>query len=243
MPRPNWEDVDSYGFDPKTLSYRQYAWEFLRRSPAFQTESEEALISGAKRERERVATKYGLRDLVSYMHTYEPGEPELVWLAETLCELPIAHQKGQANYVHPLRPGEVALIFDLNPTLGSGPAAIDAFLWYARTLLIKERDRFIATLPTDGECIVRVKSPKIRKSKLFTWLRTYDAVMHMGVAQKDVARVLYPDDFVPDIFTKKTKELVAQKRVSDDRKRAVSLVDSEYLALIPLDYLQNKSKR
>ena len=76
-----------------------------------------------------------------------------------------------------------------------------------------------------------------------THLRTYDAIEYMGVSQKDAARILYPEDFVPDRFTKKTKELAAQKRVSDDRKRAISLVDNEYLALVPLDYLQQKSKR
>lgn len=243
MPRPDWNDVDSYGFDPKTLSYRGYAWEFLRRNPDFQAESERALLSSSHREREQVATKYGLRDLVSHLHHYEPGKPELVWLAEALCEPPLLHGKGQRNVVQTQRPGEVALIFDLDATLSSGPAAIDAFLWDARRMLMAERTRFIETLPPDGTRIIRAESPRIRKSKLFTWLRTYDAVEYMGVSQKGVARVLYPDDFVHDKFTHKTKALAAQKRVSDDRKRALSLVGNEYLALVPLDYLQNKSKR
>jgi hypothetical protein len=65
----------------------------------------------------------------------------------------------------------------------------------------------------------------------------------MGVAQKEGARVLYASDFVPAAYTKKTKELAAQKRVSNDPKRAKSLVGNEYLALVPLDYLQDKSKR
>ena len=65
----------------------------------------------------------------------------------------------------------------------------------------------------------------------------------MGAAQKVVARALYPVDFVPAEYTQKTKESTAKKRVSDDLKRAKSLVDNEYLALVPLNYLQDKSKR
>lgn len=243
MPRPDWKDAKSYGFDPKTFSYRQYAWEFLRRNPDFQNESRRALASGSNREREQVATKYGLRDLVSDLHVYELGKPELVWLAEVLCEPPIVHKKNRTNFIQTQRPGEVALIFDLDATVTSGPAAIDAFLWDARRTLMEERTRFIATLPGDEARVVRVKSPRIRKSKLFAWLRTYDAVEDTGVSQKEIAKVLYREDFVPDKFTKKTKELAAQKRVSDDRKRAMSLVTNEYLALVPLDYLQDKSKR
>jgi hypothetical protein len=242
MTRPNWDDADSYGFDPKALSYREYAWQFLRRNPDFQNASKAALELGSEREQQKVATKYGLRDLVSHLHGYELGKPELVWLAETICEPPILPQKGRPNPVHQLRQGEVAIVFDLDATVGTGPAAIDAFLWNARNLLMEERGRYIATLSA-SERTIRAKTPSIRKSKLFTWLRTYDAVEHMGVAQKEVARVLYPADFEPAEYTQKTKELAAQKRVSDDLKRAKSLVENEYLALVPLDYLQDKSKR
>jgi hypothetical protein len=136
----------------------------------------------------------------------------------------------------------VAIVFDLDATVSSGPAAIDAFLWYARGLLMEERVRYISTLPA-GERTIRAKTKSIGKAKLFNWLRTYDAVAHMGVAQKEVARVLYPADFVPAQYTQKIKELAAQKRISDDLKRAKSLVDNGYLALVALDYLQEKSKR
>lgn len=242
MRRPNWDDIDSYNFDPKELSYREYAWEFLRRNPDFQNESKKALELGSERERQQVATKYGLRDLVSHLEAYELGKPELVWLAETICEPPIVYQKGRPSRVHQLRQGEVGLVFDLDATVATGPAAIDAFLWYARSLLMAERVQYISTL-SPGERTIRAKTPSIRKSKLFTWLRTYDAVEHMGVSQKEVAKTLYPADFLPEKYTQRTRELAAQKRVSDDIKRARSLVENEYLALVPLDYLQDKSKR
>nr|WP_315253385.1 DUF6499 domain-containing protein [uncultured Duganella sp.] len=242
-PRPDWTNVESYNFDPKTLSYRGFAWEFLRRNPNFQAESERAFASGKTRDREQVATRYGLRDLVSYRDDYVPGAPELVWLAEVLCEPPIVHMRSRSNSVQTCLPGQVALIFDLDATVSSGPAAIDAFLWDARRTLMEERAKYISALPSSDERVVRARSPSIRKAKLFSWLRTYDATEYKGVSQKDAARILYPEDFVPDRFTKKTKELAAQKRVSDDRKRAMSLVDNEYLALVPLDYLQQKSKR
>jgi hypothetical protein len=243
MPRPNWEDAKSYDFDPKTLSYRGYAWEFLRRNPNFQAQSKAALDSQSQQESEKVASRYGLRDLVSYLDEYEPGKPDLIWLSETICEPPIVHRKGKISTVHQLRFGEVALIFDLDATLGSGPSAIDAFLWKAKNLLLAERKHLISKLPADEPRIVRAKSPSIRKSKLFTWIRTYDAVVHSGVPHIEAAKVLYPEDFVPEKYTGKTKASAAQKRISDDRKRAMSLVDNEYLALIPLDYLQDKSKR
>lgn len=242
-PLSDWKNSESYRFDPKTLSYRGYAWEFLRRNPKFQDEGTRALASGSGREREQVACKFGLRDLVSYRHDYVPGEPELVWLAEALCEPPVVHRKGKANSIQTYQLGQVALIFDLDATVTSGPAAIDAYLWDARRTLMEERNRYISTLSSSDERVVRVKSPSIRKAKLFTWLRTYDAIECMGVSQKEAAKILYPEDFVPEPFTKKTKELTAQKRVSDDRRRAMSLVDNEYLSLVPLDYLQDKSKR
>lgn len=243
MPRPDWKNVDTYDIDTQDFPYRAYAWEFLRRNPDYQRESEAAFSSGLQSARERVATKYGLRDLVSYLDDYEPVEPSPIWLAETICEPPIVHHKRKLSPVHQLRFGEVALIFDLGATLGSGPSAIDAFLWNAKNLLMAERRRLISELPPDESRVVRAKSPSIRKSKLFAWIRTYDAAVHMGVPQIEVARVLYPNDFVPEKYTGKTKASAAQKRVSDDRKRAISLVDNEYLALIPLDYLQDKSKR
>ena len=243
MPRPDWRDVDSYDFDPRTLSYRGYAWEFLRRNPEFQRESEHAIASGSHRYKEQVAKKYGLRDFVSYMEEYEPGQPELVWLAEALVEPAIIHQDRGRNSIQTQRAGEVALVFDLDATVTTGPAAIDALLWSARGMLIEERAKYLERLPADGRRVIRTKTPSIRKAKLFTWLRVYDAVEYTGMAQKEAAKILYPGDFIPDKFTGKTKELSAQKRVSDDRKRALSLVDNEYLALIALDYLQDKSKR
>lgn len=180
---------------------------------------------------------------MSYRHDYVPGKPELVWLAEALCEPPVVHRRGKANTIQTYQLGQVALIFDLDATVTSGPAAIDAYLWDARRTLMEERNRYISTLSSSDGRVVRVKSPSIRKAKLFTWLRTYDAIECMGTSQKEAAKILYPEDFVPEPFTKKTKELTAQKRVSDDRRRALSLVDNEYLSLVPLDYLQDKSKR
>jgi hypothetical protein len=243
MPRPDWKNVDSYNFDPKALSYREYAWEFLRRNPEFQRESEAAFASGSEREKEKVATKFGLRDLFPYMEEYTPGQAELVWLAEALVEPAIVHEDRRRNLIQTRRSGEVALIFDLDATVSTGPAAIDSLLWWARGMLMEERRKYIERLPKDGKRIIRTSTPRIRKAKLFTWLRVYDAVEHMRVPQVEVARVLYPDDFIPNEFTGKDNRSAAKKRVSDDRKRALSLVDNEYLALIAIDYLQDKSKR
>ncbi len=193
------------------------------------------------RQCEAVATKYGLRELVSYVDGYAPGGSEFFWLAEALCEPPIVHEKGAKNVVHHLRPGEVALVFDLDATVSSGPASINAFLQHARKLLMDERSRYLKSLPSSDRAI-RPTSPRIRKSKLLTYLRTYDAVVHAGVTQKAAAQILYPNDFVPDAG-KKTKARTAQTRISADLAKAMQLVDNEYLALIPLDYLQDKSKR
>ncbi len=241
MPRPDWRDLESYRIDPKSYSYRAYAWEFLRRNLTFQSESTVALEGNTPRQWETVATKYGLRELIWYTEPYDPGESEFFWLAEALCEPPFVHEKGARNVLHHLRPGEVALVFDLDATVGSGPASITAFLQHARKLLIDERIRYLKSLPSSNRKI-RFTSPRIRKSKLLTYLRTYDAVVHAGVTQKAAAQILYPNDFVPDAG-KKTKARAAETRISADLAKAKQLVESEYLALIPLDYLQDKSKR
>lgn len=239
MHSPDWKDADSYEFNPETLPYREFAWEFLRRNPSFRKESQQAFLSNSS-ERERVAAKYGLRDLLSHE---EPSGPGLVWLAEALCEPLLVQRKGQKVVSHVPQLGEAMLVFNLDATVSSGPAAIDALLSDARAKLMAERIRYIETLPTDEVRVIRIKTPIIQKAKLLTWLRTYDAVEHMGVSQKEAARVLYPQKFERDKFTNKTKELNAQKQVSDDRIRALSLVDNEYLALVPMDHLQPRSKR
>ena len=241
---PDWKNSESYKFNPKTLSYRGYAWEFLRRNPKFQEEAARALASGSDREREQVATKFGLRDLVSYCHDYVPGKPELVWLAEALCEPPVVHRRGKTNSIQTYQLGQVALIFDLDATVTSGPAAIDAYLWDARRTLMEERNRYISTLSSSDGRVVRVKMTKYPKSEavyLAKDLRCYR--MHGCPLSERGGKDFVSGGFVPEPFTKKTKELTAQKRVSHDRRRALSLVDNEYLSLVPLDYLQDKSKR
>jgi hypothetical protein len=243
MPRPKWNEPESYTLDPKVDCYRTFAWEFLRRNLDYQRESEVALSSGSLLQKAAVATKFGLSELVPYTSAYEPGRTFL-WLAETICEPPVAPFKEKRAFTMPaLRKGEVALIFDLDATVSAGPAAIAAYLYNARTILLAERDKYLKSLPDDQSRTIRVVSPKIRKVKLFPWLRTYDAIVHERASLEEVARVLYPDDFIPDKFTKKTRELTARNRVLSDLERANSLVKDEYLALVPLDYLQNKSKR
>lgn len=243
MPRPKWDQPESYDLDPKESCYRAFAWEFLRRNLDYQRESAIALKSGSLSKKIALATKYGLSELVPHTSAYEPGRTFL-WLAETICEPPITRSKGKKPLpMQPLREGEVALIFDLDATVSAGPAAIAAYLYNARTLLLAERQRYLKTLPTSESRTIREQSPKIRKVKLLPWLRTFDAIVHEGASPEETARGLYPEDFIPDKFTKKTRELTARNRVLSDLARANSLVKDEYLALVPLDYLQDKSKR
>jgi hypothetical protein len=243
MPRPKWSEPESYGLDPTECCYRAFAWEFLRRNLDYQRESELALSRGTLAQQVAVATKFGLSELVPYTSAYEPGRTFL-WLAETVCEPPILPNKEKKAFSMPsLRKGEVALVFDLDATVSAGPAAISAYLYAARTMLLAERQKYLKSLKQDDGRTVRMVSPKIRKVKLLPWVRTYDAVVHEKVQPEEVARVMYPDDFVPDKFTKRTKERAARARVLEDLARANSLVRDEYLALVPLDYLQDKSKK
>jgi len=243
MPRPKWNEPESYELDAKEVCYRTFAWEFLRRNLDFQRESAAALASGSLSQKAAVATKYGLSELVPYTSAYEPGSTFL-WLAEAICEPPIVPNRSKKAFaMQPLKEGEVGLIFDLDATVSAGPSAIAAYLYNARTILLAERQKYLSALPASESRTIRVLSPKIRKVKLFPWLRTYDAIVHEGISPEQTAKILYPDDFVPDKFTKKTREVTACNRVLDDLERAKSLVKDEYLALVPLDYLQNKSKR
>lgn len=240
--RPKWDDVTTYAVDLKNACYRQWAWEFLRRNPKYQFESTNALDNSSATHCKEVARKYGLRDLVHFLDAYVPGKPELVWLSEVIRDEPITYAMDGKPQILELNKGDVALVFDLDATLEVGPAAIDALLYDARLTLMNERQNYLNSLHEERR-MVRVKTPKIRKAKLFTWLRIFDAVEFSRKSIGDVALAMYPDCFKVDPYTQKTQELKARKSVSADLKRAKSLVDGEYLTLIPLDYLQDKSKR
>lgn len=239
IPRPIWSSVESYPEDLADWEYRRWAWEFLRRNLEYQEESSAALSAGSPALVKSVARRYGLRDLVHFKKGYVPGDPAFVWLSETFCKSALVGSR-QTNLR--LQAGEVALVFDLDSTLASGPAAIDAMLYNAKRILQEQRQVYINSLEDHPER-VRVKTPKIHKAKLFIWLRVYDAIVHSNVSRLEAAKVLYPGIFKSDKFTLATKERKARKKISAAFSEAKTLVKDKYRALPPLDYLQDKSKK
>jgi hypothetical protein len=238
---PVWNRAESYPEDMRNWDWRTWAWEFLRRNVDYQKDS--GVMSGDRpqtRATKAIAKRYGLVNLICCERNYE----HLVsgwWLSEHIWKQQLVTKWGEEDADFKLACGEVALVFDLKQTLASGPTAIDSLLYVARNHLKTARAEFIESLK-DYAGPVRVDAPKIRKRDLFTWLRVYDAIEFSGASTLDTAKVLFPDSFVADPITGETEEVRACKRIYTALSRAKSMVKDEYLALPPLDYLQEKSK-
>ncbi|WP_338845593.1 hypothetical protein V8J88_17895 [Massilia sp. W12] len=83
----------------------------------------------------------------------------------------------------------------------------------------------------------RTKTPKVRRDKLFMWLRIYDAIEYSKASEEDV---------IPEFYGKQRKPSdpdwdSTRKKLKYDLKRARQMVKQDYLFLVPLDYLQEKS--
>lgn len=231
--RPDWKNETSYG--PTSLwSYRRWAWEFLRRNPEYQERSEnlKEAMSGNKK---KLAHDFGRCNLKPFREPYGDDDASRLWLAETIDPTAgkVLGKNGLPRFE--LRPGYAVLMVDLTQTTKAGRAALNSLLSHAKELLATELDKYEKTLPPDQ----RTKTPKVRRDKLFIWLRIYDAIEYSKASEEDVIREFYgkrrnPSD--PDWDS-------TRKKLKYDLKRARQMVKQEYLTLVPLDYLQEKSSK
>ncbi len=235
--RPDWKNEVSYG-PTSRWSYRRWAWEFLRRNPEYQERSEnlKEAMSGHKK---KLAHDFGRCNLKPFREPYGDDDASRLWLAETID--PKAGKVLGNNGVprFELRPGYAILMVDLTQATKSGRAALTSLLRHAKELLAIELDKYEKTLPQSQ----RTKTPKVRRDKLFIWLRIYDAIEYWKVAEEDVIRVLYPYLFREGHESPDSGWESARKMFRYQLKRARQMVKQDYLTLVPLDYLQEKSSK
>ena len=80
---------------------------------------------------------------------------------------------------------------------------------------------------------------------LLIWLRLHDAVVHDKANKVEIIKTLFPE-FAPH---KKADDIDplelarASKKFAYHLKRAREWVDRDYLTLVPLDYLQERSSK
>jgi hypothetical protein len=259
QPRPNWRDESSYVPAPGGWTYRQWAWEFLRRNPNYWAETEAVTRepdwllsddggevasdrSGRRmmdlhRNRE-IAERYGRCELKSCWEAYRAEEgSERLWLSEKVEEVRRWRPSGDEIRME-LKDGQVAIIFSLNRCIESGRSAMIPLLGHAKEILERELAAYETTLPAERHS----KVIRIRRDKLFLWLRLYDAE-HSGADRGEMAEILYADRLKGPAREYQHRITEARKRISADLKRAREMVESGYLGLVPLDSLQERSSR
>jgi len=227
-----WDDDEEYaGSD--TWSYRRWAWEFLRRNPAYQ-----AACRTAPRHRgadnSEVAAKFGRLDLRPYWSRYGYGDDQRsMWLAEHVDVVTTLPWSG-APLDKPLREGQVALIFDLVQTSAAGTAALSAMEDRVGMLLRNALKR------AEEEGVVQSKLFKpVTKPLLAKYLRLYDAIEYFKVSRDDTVKVLYPQ-----FWDRKAEAIAdgaradAHKAISKNLQKARKLVSHEYQTLVPLDVIR-----
>jgi hypothetical protein len=231
MARPIWDDKDTYPEKAGDWNFRQWAWSFLRRNDKFQTRSTEVLDADDATKR-AMAREFGLAEYKHFKEGYSlPGTP-CIWLSEAICKYEAAVDSDKKISLS-LQRGEVALVFDLNQVTNLGRAALDAQLNAARQTL----EEYLQCI--DG----KPQSNRISKIGLLNCLRVFDAIEFAKVAPSTCAKTLYPDDFkTDDKGVLGDRAAAARTKVFAIRKRALRLVQNDYLLLPPRDYRQDRSK-
>lgn len=259
QPRPNWRDASSYPPERNTWSYRAWAWEFLRRNPDYWIESNSidlqpdwlaafeageaarewssARMKDLSRGRE-LARRFGRCELKSCWEAYRKEEDdERLWLSETV-EQASSWRPPRDEIRMELEQGQVAIIFDLNRCIESGRSAMTSMLGHAKEILGRELAAYEESQSEER----RSKVNRIRRNKLFLWLRLYDAE-YSRADRGEMAEILYADRLKGPATDQQYRMTEVRKRISADLNRAREMVQSGYLGLVPLDSLQERSPR
>ena len=232
--KPNWKDPDDYD-SLKNLDSSQWAWEFLRRNPAYIKEWE-MLTEGLTKEQRREAPwsllKAGLNISVSKWDGGRWGlyseilNPDLTieyrhrniqfipWggsIARPIISSPRTHP-GMRFFTGP-NYQEGAVLFQFNFNLPITPQ-IEVVKRELLKLQKESREKGIRTR--------NVFRP--HRDEWPILLRILDA-QAAGAKNKEIACILFPDDF-------KSDENAAVKKVHDKRKQAERYVNGDY-RLIP----------
>ncbi|MDF3838554.1 hypothetical protein P3W85_37315 [Cupriavidus basilensis] len=198
----------------------------------------QALRAKALKENAEIAHEFGRCDLKCYREEYlDEEDEERHWLAETVTMWGDA-EDCESSVQLTLTTGQFAVVFDLNCSLTSGKAAKTSLLKHAQELLDQQFARFEESLPTPQ----RPRIIKVRRNKLFHWLRLHDAIEFANADRDEVRKALYGDPVRWPERERSQKMREAMKKMSIDLKRAREMVDGGYLELVPLDSLQERSE-
>ena len=233
--RPNWVDVAAYAGN-ESWSYKRWAWHFLQRNPKYQ----EVSIRTGPKTGERAAT-FGRTDLKPYKSSYTHVDDEKkCWLAERISKIEGCYVASGKTVTYKLEPGEVALVIDLRRTVGAGRAAIAAMLTDARSRLDDELGKFERELIKSRSELPEIRKP--RRNKLLQRLRMCDA-MWKRATDDELIRVFYPGYCADGALPTGYERAQVIRKVRAEQKAAIRMMESGYLELIPLYYIQDKSSK
>jgi hypothetical protein len=231
----DWKNHDYYD-SSFAWSYRRWAWEFLRRNPDYQTACEK-WKNTFPFAWEKSVWEFGRTDLKSYRSSYGNDDRARLWLCER-----IPAPKGNYGEVETvvdlkLPIGHVSLVFDLRQAEKAGQAALTALLSHAKELLANELAKYEKSLQVHQRSTTR----KPRRNLLPIWLRIYDAIEYGNASEDEVIRFLYPHLFKHKDELSSLEKASARRKFKVQLKKARAMVKQDYLFLVPLDYLQEKS--
>lgn len=252
---PNGKLVKDYG-DYTTWSNRRWAWEFLRRHPEYIQICKELrpnmrsprgpLFGKAK----IAAQEFGRVNLKHYMEPYGDDDKSRNWIAESVVDWDIGDERNPKSE-YELMDGQVSMVFDISRMNVTGTAAVAAMLEHAREILIEASEKYnarglIGPKLTEAKksrtVAARARRPERDIETRLTWLRVFDALEIHGVetvkaAKEFVAPSSDENDLDEIDLSEKKKKVLSAYRV-----KARTYVNRDYLSLVPLDYIQDKSK-
>ncbi|KAB8050756.1 hypothetical protein GCN74_26790 [Janthinobacterium sp. FT14W] len=232
--RPLWSDEGNYSAH-LSWSYRRWAWEFLRRNPAYQKACN---IVGPRRK--HVSLEFGRVNLKPFKAVYGEDDNFRYWLPELITDTDSCHlDEGEEVHYH-LKNGQVAIVFDLSRTVGGGLAAINSMLSHAKMRLFKELEEYDKSFNGKGREAPQIKKP--RRDKLLQRLRICDAI-HMDATDEEIILNFYPFSCSENKLPTGVELARVVRLIKEDKKAAKELMEGGYLALVPLDYRQDKSSR
>lgn len=219
---PDWRVSESYG-DTLSWSNRRWAWEFLRRNPAYQAINR--FEGWPPHLQLQHGQPFGRKKIRAYWRDFDNSEEEPgVWL---LDQVDVTHgwDDWGTSKQRELRETEISLTFDLAVLARSGEAGMTSLMNRLRAVVS-------AQLQEHGDAakfpVTLARRPSI--AELFLYLRIFDAG---ATRAADLIPHLYPQYCQSPGVPSPDAHITAASVVSRNRKKARELVESEYLCLVP----------
>jgi hypothetical protein len=214
----------------QSWSHRRWAWEFLRRNPEYAKSMNETHESSSTRAKRFGRVEYKLPD-----SEYGLDDESRLWLSEIVDEFYICKtDKRRERSRLSLKKEDALIVINLEKTVKTGRTAINSILSDLKGRLNNALDQ----IEKEREAL-DMRAPKIvrpRRLLLIDRLKIFDAYQ-CGASEEQIIRMI----------TKKApptgdKLKALRTKIKRAKLRATEMVNGGYLSLVPLDYIQNKSK-